>query len=373
MDFLPAAEDRMLADAVRAFADGTLAPAAHASDATAGPAADVRKGLAAMELRGLYLSERGGGLGIGETARVLVLEALASADAGVAWRVLHDGLAARALASQPTAKLARKVAAPAVVAFAHAGDADEPGSLLDAGVGDAHLESAGSWRLTATKLAVPGGRDATAAVVTARTSDGLVAFHLDLGVAGPELHRIPCSDALGLRSAEAAGLVWRDVSVEGGCRLALEPHDLAALFDAARLGTAAIALGTGRAALAEACRYASLRQQFGQAIARFQPIQWMIANSATELAAAAALVQRAAWLVDAGRPAAAAIQMAKVAACEAALRSADRALQVHGGYGYTTEFAVERLLRDATVLQGAWGSPAALKVATARSWAALRP
>ena len=372
MEFQHSADDLMLAAAAQAFADGTLRPAARTSDAAGRPAEVVRAGLAAMELRGLFLTERLGGLGVGASAQVLVLDALASADAGVAWRVLHEGVAALALAggAGPRRKAgpARKAggAAPEAIVWAHAGDADEPGAWDDRGVGVASAHTDGGWRLTARKIAVPGGQGATAAVVTARTSDGLAAFHVDLGPAGPTVERVACGDALGLRSAEATDLVWSDAAIEARDKLPLGRAELETLFDATRLGTAAIALGTGRAALAEACRYASVRQQFGQPIAKFQPIQWMIANSATELAAATGLVQYAAWLQDAGKSASHAIRMAKVTACEAALRATDRALQVHGGYGYTTEFAVERLLRDATVLHGAWGSPAALKVAVAR-------
>jgi butyryl-CoA dehydrogenase len=142
--------------------------------------------------------------------------------------------------------------------------------------------------------------------------------------------------------------------------------DVAAVRDAARLGTAAVALGVTRSALRQASRYSQERQQFGKAIATFQPIQWQIANSAVDLDTARLLVGRAAWLRAQGKPAGAAIRMAKAAACEAALRVADRAIQIHGGYGYTKDFSVERAYRDAASLQVLHGTGALQRIELAR-------
>jgi alkylation response protein AidB-like acyl-CoA dehydrogenase len=120
-------------------------------------------------------------------------------------------------------------------------------------------------------------------------------------------------------------------------------------LDGGRLGIAAQALGIAQACLDLMVPYAKEREQFGKPIAEFQAIQWMIADSATELAAAQLLVDRAAWLKDQGQPYTREASMAKLYASEAANRIAYHAVQIHGGYGYVNEFRVEQLYRDARI------------------------
>ena len=112
-----------------------------------------------------------------------------------------------------------------------------------------------------------------------------------------------------------------------------------------------MSLGLGYGALDMALQYAKDRRQFGRPIADFQAIKWMLADSKTELDAAALLTYRAAWLADQGKPYSKEASMAKLFASEAASRVCNRALQVHGGYGYTREFDVERHLRDAKICE----------------------
>ena len=123
------------------------------------------------------------------------------------------------------------------------------------------------------------------------------------------------------------------------------------ILDRGRVSIAAMALGLGQGALQMAITYAKDRKQFGKPIADYQAIQWMLADSKTELDAAALLTYRAAWLVDQGAPHTTEASMAKLFASEAATRACNRAVQVHGGYGYTREFNVERHLRDAKLCE----------------------
>jgi alkylation response protein AidB-like acyl-CoA dehydrogenase len=123
------------------------------------------------------------------------------------------------------------------------------------------------------------------------------------------------------------------------------------ILDRGRISIASMALGLGHGALAMAVRYAKDRKQFGKPIAEFQAIQWMLADSKTELDAATLLTQRAAWLADQGKRHTVEASMAKLFASEAASRACNRALQVHGGYGYTRQFNVERHLRDAKLCE----------------------
>jgi alkylation response protein AidB-like acyl-CoA dehydrogenase len=120
-------------------------------------------------------------------------------------------------------------------------------------------------------------------------------------------------------------------------------------LDGGRIGVGSQALGIGFAALEEGRKYALERRAFGKAIAELQAIQWMLADSATELDAAQLLLLRAAWLKEVKRPFTLEASMAKVHATEAAFRTCDRMIQIHGGYGYVKEYAVERHLRDSRV------------------------
>ena len=128
-----------------------------------------------------------------------------------------------------------------------------------------------------------------------------------------------------------------------GFRIAL------ATLDGGRIGIAAQALGIAQGCLEAALAHAKEREQFGQAIANFQAIQWMIADMATEIDAARLMTYRAAWLAQEGKNFTKEAAMAKLFAAEACNRIAYKALQIHGGYGYTKEFAVERFFRDARI------------------------
>jgi butyryl-CoA dehydrogenase len=122
-------------------------------------------------------------------------------------------------------------------------------------------------------------------------------------------------------------------------------------LDGGRIGIAAQALGIAQAALTESIKYAKEREQFGRPIAKFQAIQWMIANMATEIAAARMLVNHASYLKDQGLNFSKEAAMAKLYASEVAMRATTKAIQIHGGYGYTKDYPVERFFRDAKVTE----------------------
>ena len=127
--------------------------------------------------------------------------------------------------------------------------------------------------------------------------------------------------------------------------------DTMRILDGGRISIAAMALGLGRGALEMALSYARQREAFGKPIAEFQAIQWMLADAQTELDAAELLVRRAAWLADQGKRFTAEASMAKLFASEVASRVCNNSLQIHGGYGYTREFDIERHLRDAKLCE----------------------
>ncbi len=159
---------------------------------------------------------------------------------------------------------------------------------------------------------------------------------------------------LGYRASDTAQLSFTDVEVPSeslvgevnhGFRLAMQT------FDASRPGVAAIAVGLGRAAFEHARDYAATRQQFGVPHAMHQAVSFMIADMATKVEAGRLLTWRAAMDEDAGRPVTLSSSHAKRFAADAAVEIALDAIQVHGGYGYTTDYPVEKLLRDAKLLQ----------------------
>jgi alkylation response protein AidB-like acyl-CoA dehydrogenase len=138
------------------------------------------------------------------------------------------------------------------------------------------------------------------------------------------------------------------------------------LLDAGRIGVAAMAVGIGRGCLEESLAYARKRQAFGHPIADFQAIEWMLADMATELDAARLLVYRAAKLKDVGTRFSREASMAKLFASEAAVRAALKAVQVHGGYGYTRAFPVERYLREAKLCELGEGTSEMQRLVIAR-------
>jgi alkylation response protein AidB-like acyl-CoA dehydrogenase len=371
MDFVADEAQQMIREAVRDFAEGAVRASAGKWDSQADLPASAMKELGNLGLFGMAAPERLGGIELDAQSVTAALEELGAAEAGLAQLVVQHGLCldhvVRAGGQDAAAK--RLASGKQLGCHAHGEDADD---LDSAEVKTQATRDGDGWRLTGEKPAVIGASRASLAVVTAQVAGeaGLTAFLVPLDLAG--ISRKPVADMMGLRTAGAATILLQDAQLDdaarlgpvGGAAVALEPA-----LDTARLGTAAVALGVARSALREAGRYSQERHQFNKPISAFQPIQWMIADAAVELETARLLVGRAAWQVSQGKPSGAAIAMAKTRACDVAMRIADRAIQVLGGYGFTTDFPVERAYRDAAVLKLLQGSGAWHRVRIARSLA----
>jgi butyryl-CoA dehydrogenase len=214
-----------------------------------------------------------------------------------------------------------------------------------------------SYVINGTKNFITNAPQSRVAIVFAMTATdqkhrGISAFVVDTDSPGWQVVRV--EDKMGIHGAHSAQLSFTDLRVprenllvgEGeGFKVAMKT------LDGGRIGIAAQAVGIGRAALEHSLKYAQERQTFGRPISSHQAIQWKLADMAVEIDAARLLTLRAAALKDAGKPCTRESAMAKLFAAEAAMSAATEAIQIHGGYGYTKEFKVERFFRDAKITE----------------------
>lgn len=366
MQFTLHADERAVVQAVAAFAASQLRPAAAKADVAGKVEPALWAKLAELGVFGLLAAEDDGGLAVSATAWVACLQALAAADAGVALAVAEHGVAGQVLAAagwQPERRsdLAAGKRLATVAHFGHASHLDATATGAGAKCQD------GAWLITGSKDWVPAGAAAHWAIVGADGPQGLAWFAVSADQV--EVVRQSVGEQLGLRSVAAAA--WR---LSGAVGDALQPVADQRVQAWQELSTAAVAVGVAQAALRAGGRYAQERVQFGAPIAQLQPIQLQIADSAVACDVAQLLVAKAAWQLDCDaqcKPMTLlAVHQAKIAASHAAVACADRAVQIHGGYGYTRDFPVERAMRDAAVLQVLHGTPARCKTLAARQLAA---
>lgn len=365
MNFAAEASHRDLLDAVRALTDKSLAPGAAERDRTGLTPARTLQTLRDLGVLLLDAPESEGGLGLSPVGVVRVLQALAEADAGLAQ------LVAEHLAAAFAVRACGQTPGDGLLTLGHAEDLDhlDAPALRTEVVGSVAVAPGQRVQLQGDKPLVVGGALASKLVATAQTADGVGLFVVPLDGTGVE--RAAMQTLLGLRAAGIASVELDRAAATALASGQMAEQALVAALLRRQLWTAAVAVGVGRAALAAAGKYVQQREQFGKPIAAFQPVQWQIANSATELDAAWLLVGQAAGRLGAGAKSAARdVALAKCKATEAAQSSADRAIQLHGGYGYTRDYPVERHFRDAQVLVLLHGTPSACKVAAARGLAA---
>ena len=348
------AEHLAFRKSIEDFAREVVAPRAAAIDESGEFPLDVMRAAAGRGLLGATLPAEWGGAGLDFLRYVLAIEAIASASATVAVSLvvqnsLVGDLIAHAGRQDQKEQWLRKLASgEAIGAFA----LSEPAAGTDAAnQSTAAQKSGGGYRIRGRKVWVANADVASVAIVFARTrpgqrGKGITAFLVPMET--PGITRAARADSLGVRGLGCMDLEF-DVtvsesqvlgSVDRGFTMAMRA------LEGGRIAIAAQALGIGEAAIAEALAYAKEREAFGQPIANYQAIQWMLADSATELAAARLLTWKAADAKDRQEHAAFEASTAKLAASEAAHRSADRAMQILASAGYRRGSVVERLFRD---------------------------
>ncbi|MFD3517597.1 acyl-CoA dehydrogenase family protein [Streptomyces sp. NPDC058657] len=367
---LPTEESRDLLALVRDMIQREIAPQAAAEEDAGHFPREVFSLLSASGLLGLpYDSEHGGGDQPYEVY-LQVLEELAAARLTVGLGVSVHSLACHALANYGT-KEQQSAHLPAMLGGGLLGAycLSEPAAGSDAaslrtkavrdGGGTSRssgAESGGEWVITGTKAWITHGGVADFYTVLARTGvegpRGITAFLVPGDAAG--LSAAAPEKKMGMKGSPTAQLHFDGVRVPDARRIGEEGQGFAialSALDSGRLGIAACAIGVAQAALDEALAYATGRQQFGRPIADFQGLRFMLADMATQIEAGRALYLSAARLRDAGRPFARQAAMAKLFCTDAAMKVTTDAVQVLGGYGYTADFPVERLMREAKVLQ----------------------
>ena len=359
MDFNFTPEQEMLRDTVRSFVNDKVIPNARVWDKESAFPHETVKELGELGLLGVFVEEELGGAELGPIEMAIVVEELARGDGSLALTVSsHNGLCSTHIRLFANQEQKEKYLAPlATGEKLGAWGLTEPGSGSDAG---AMLTSAvrdgDDWILNGSKMFITQGTVGGVFVVIAITDKDAkkrraTAFILEPGMKGFSQNAI--HDKLGMRSSDTAELVFEDVRVPDANRIG-EVGDgfkqALTVLDRGRITIGALGLGLARGALEASRDYAIERKQFGKSIGDFQAIQWKLADMATELDAASLLVYRSAYLADEKKPFSREAAMGKLFASETAMRATDEAIQIHGGYGYTSEFPVERHYRDAKLL-----------------------
>ncbi|QUI30949.1 acyl-CoA dehydrogenase family protein [Streptomyces alfalfae] len=319
----------------------------------------VVKKLGDLGFLGLTIDEEYGGSGGDHLAYCLVTEELGRGDSSVRGIVsVSLGLVAKTVAAWGAEEQKRRWL-PGLTSGEYVGcfGLTEPGTGSDAGnLTTRAVRDGGDYVVNGAKMFITNGTWADVVLLFARTNDapghkGVSAFLVPTDT--PGLDRRAVHGKLGLRGQATAELTFQDVRVPASAMLAPEGKGFSVAMSAlakGRMSVAAGCVGIARAALDAAVRYAGEREQFGKPIARHQLVQELISDIAVDVDAARLLTWRVADLIDRGQPFATESSKAKLFASEAAVRAANNALQVFGGYGYIDEYPVGKLLRDARVM-----------------------
>jgi butyryl-CoA dehydrogenase len=368
-------EQLALQKSVRDFAEGELRPAAAQRDASGEfPGREVRK-LQQLGLFGLHFPKHLGGGGRDLVSYLTAVEELARVDASVTITLLAHTLCASHLNAFASEAQKERYLGPLLRGEGLGAWAlSEPEAGSDAGgIKSIAFPDAAGWRLEGNKYFITNGSRALTLVIMALTDPdrggkGMSAFIVPAGT--PGLSAGKNLDKLGFRSSDTVALRLKELrlprealigGVNQGFSQAMQVLALG------RIGMAALSVGIGRACLEASTDYLRKRRAFGQPLAGFQGLQWMLADRATEIDAARLLTLRAARLHDAGREFSREASMAKLFASESAVRAAQSAVQIHGGYGYTRAFAVERYYREAKLCEIGEGTSEIQRLLIARS------
>jgi alkylation response protein AidB-like acyl-CoA dehydrogenase len=375
MDFTPTESQNAVRKVAREFAERELRPVVMRYDETQEFPHEVVSKLGALGFMGMTWPEELGGAGMTDLEAIVIIEELARVDPSVALTVAsHNSLCSGHIMMHANAdQKGRFMPGLASGRVLGAWGLTEPGSGSDAGgMRTSAARDGADWILNGSKTFITQGSVAGIYVILAVTDPGkgkrgISAFILERGMPGFTIGKK--ENKLGLRSSDTATLLFEGVRVPGDRLIGAEGEGFKqalAVLDGGRIGIAALSVGIAQGALDASLKYAADRKQFGRPIAEYQGIQWKLADMATELSAARALTQRAAWLKASGAPYGLASSQAKYFASEAAVRATGEAVQIHGGYGFIKEFPVEKLYRDVKLMTIGEGTSEVQKMIIAR-------
>ena len=355
MDFALTPEQQLLRKTVREFAETELKPYVREWDAQQQFPDELISKLAALGLMGIQFPEQYGGAGMSAIDYCICIEELARVDPAVALSVAaHNGLCAAHLFMFGSDAQKQQYLVPlALGTMLGAWGLTESAAGSDAAATrTTAMRDGDDWVINGAKTFITHGRTGDIMIciaVTDRTAGakGISAFVVEKGTPGMRAGRK--EDKLGMRASDTSEVLFENCRVPADAVVGEEGQgfiNALQVLDAGRIGIAALSVGLAQGAFEAARDYAAERRQFGQPIASFQAIQWKLADNATRIEAARLLTYRAAYLKERGQRTTLESAMAKLYASEIAVRAADDAVQIHGGYGFVKDYPAEKFFRD---------------------------
>jgi len=375
MDFGYTQEQQHLRRAVREFAEAEIGPHVREWDEKSEfPAAAVKK-CGELGLMGSIFPEEFGGAGYGYVEYALIIEELARVDPSVALILAaHTSLCSNHLylagSAEQKAKYLPKLTSGE---WLGAWSLTEPEAGSDAGgTRTSAVRDGDVWEINGSKTFTTNAHYAQLCVVMAATDrsksqHGISAFLVEQGTPGFRAGKK--EDKLGMRASDTGEVILTDCRLDSSALLGAAGEgfiDALRVLDGGRISIAALSVGIAQGAFDAALKYSKQRKQFGRFISEFQAIQFKLADMATEIDASRLLVNRAAWLKDEGRSVNRESAMAKLYASEAAVRVCNEAVQIHGGYGFTKDYPVEKFYRDVKLMTIGEGTSEIQKLVIAR-------
>lgn len=379
MDFELTHEQKMWREAVHTFAEREVKSRAKETDEKAQFNWEAVHKMGPLGLLGLNVPEEYGGAGVDAVSAAIAVEELGWACGSTALAIAaHNGLGCAPIAVYGTEELKAKwlpsLASGKGKLAALALTEPGAGSDLQGGVKTKVVAEGDSWIIDGQKMWTTNASIADLIVTLCRTEDDRLSLII-VPTDTPGLHIGPAEKKMGLKGSPTHAVTYEEVRVPRENLVGVAGKGLAqtlATLDGGRIGIGALSVGLAQAAYEEAVKYAHERHTFGAPIAHHQAIQFMLADAAVEIDAARLMVYRAAWVKQSGKPFTKEAAQAKLFATEMAERVCRNAIQIHGGYGYSAEFPVERIYRDARLMTIGEGSSEIQRLVIARSVLGLK-
>jgi len=350
----------MIRQMAREFADKEIEPLAEDIDKSHKYPIDLAMKMGKLGFMGMMVEPAFGGAGTDTVSYTIAIEEISRASAAVAiimsvcnslvcYPLQKNANEAQKKKYLPDIATGKKIGAFALT---------EPSAGTDAGAQQTiAVKKDNEYILNGSKIFITNATNAETFILFALTdktkgAKGISAFIIEKGFPGFSIGTV--EELMGIRGSGQAEVVMDNCHVPAENLLGAEGAGFGiamGTLDSGRIGVAAQSVGIAQAALDEACKYAMEREQFGKPIGKFQAIQWMVADMATEIEAARLLVRRAAQAKDTQKKFSSEAAMAKLYASEMVMRATTKAVQIHGGYGYTKDYKVERLIRDAKITE----------------------